>query len=135
VISGQGWTYCWEGGLGGDGEGGLVSGLLLCEICFTIRSDMGFCVSVCVFICIFIYSDCVCRSVVTCSVWDPLFSLEYDQCSLYCIVCYVSSMFCANLEFDFLSLITRTFPKIYAVLPYILYLNGHFLYFRKCRFC
>lgn len=70
----------------------------------------------------FIYSDCVCGGVVTCSVGAPLFSVEYDQCSLHCIVCCVSSMFCANLEFDFLSIITWmcSLKRILMGTPYII---------------
>jgi hypothetical protein len=36
------------------GEGGLVSGLLLCRVCFKIILNTGLCVSVCVsYICSF----------------------------------------------------------------------------------
>jgi hypothetical protein len=48
--------------------------LLLCGICFIIRSDIPIYVCVCVYSFVFfMYSDCVCGRGVTCSISDPFF--------------------------------------------------------------
>jgi hypothetical protein len=142
VVSGQGRTYCWQGVvnflLGGVGEGGLMSVLLLRGTCL-IRSDMGLCRSVLVsFICIFrVLRLCTWKC---CNVFSkgPFFSVEYDQCFLYCMVCCVSSMCCANLDFGFLALIAWvcSIKRVWKFLPLCpTYFNGQPLYFRKFRFC
>jgi hypothetical protein len=45
--------------LGSGGEGGLMSGLLLCGKCFIIRSNMGLYVSACIIHWWFLYTQVV----------------------------------------------------------------------------
>jgi hypothetical protein len=68
---------------------------------------------------VFVYSGCVCGSILTCSVRDSFFSVEYIHCFLYCIVCVLCkfgvwfvSPYCLDVFF-------KACLKISAYLAYV----------------